>query len=48
MGGADTFLNIYSTNPASLKAFVKALYGEITPTTNSPIDIEPKLRVVYG
>ena len=48
MGGADTFLNIYSTNPASLKAFVKAIYGEITPTTKSPVDIEPKLRLVYG
>ncbi len=48
MGGADTFLNIYSTNPEALKAFVKALYGEITPTTKSPVDIEPKVRCVYG
>lgn len=48
MGGADTFLNIYSTNPEALIAFVKAIYGEITPTTKSPIDIEPKIRCVYG
>lgn len=48
MGGADTFFNIYSTNPEALRAFVKALYGEITPTTKSPVDIEPQIRHVYG
>lgn len=48
MGGADTFFNIYAPNPESMKAFVKVLYGELEPTTKSPIDIEPKLRYVYG
>ena len=48
MGGADTFLNIYSTNPEALTAFVKSLYGEIPLTAKSPIEIEPKIRCVYG
>lgn len=47
MAGANTFLNIYSTNPEAQKAFVKAIYGEITPTTESPLDLEMKLRYVY-
>ena len=47
MAGANTFLNIYSTNPEAQKAFVKALYGEIEPTTDSPVDLEMKLRYVY-
>ena len=47
MAGAETFLNIYSTNPEAQKAFVKALYGEIKPTTESPVDLEMKLRYVY-
>ena len=47
MAGANTFLNIYSTNPEAQKAFVKAIYGEIEPTTNSPVDLEMKLRYVY-
>lgn len=47
MAGVDTFFNIYSTNPASLKAFVKTLYGEIPVSRSSPIDITPKLRYVY-
>lgn len=48
MAGANTFFNIYSPNPCSQIAFVKALYGEITPSTKSPVDIEPKIRHVYG
>lgn len=48
MGGADAFFNIYSTNPEALKAFVKVLYGELEPTTESPVDIEPKLRYIFG
>ena len=47
MTGAGTFLNIYSTSPETQKAFVKVLYGEIEPTTNSPVDLEMKLRYVY-
>ncbi len=47
MQGANTFINIYSTDDESQKAFVKALYGEIPFAGTSPIDIEPKLRYVY-
>ena len=47
MGGGDTMLNIYSLSPEAMKAFVKAVYGEITPTTKSPVDLELKRRVVY-
>lgn len=48
MGGADTFLNIYATNPEAMKAFVKVIYGELEPTTKSPVDITPQIRHVYG
>lgn len=48
MGGADVFFNIYAPNPEAMRAFVKAVYGEIKPTTKSPVDIEPKLRYVFG
>ncbi len=48
MTGANTFFNIYSTNPESQIAFVKVLYGELEANTVSPVDIEPKLRYVYG
>lgn len=48
MAGADTFFNIYYPNPESLTALVKVLYGELPPCTVSPIDVEPKLRLVYG
>lgn len=47
MGGSDTLVNTYSTNPEALKAFVKVVYGEITPTTNSPVDLESKPRLVF-
>ena len=47
MEGADTFVNIYSPSANSQKAFVRAVYGEIPFTTESPCDIEPKRRVVY-
>ena len=48
MAGADTFFNIYYPNPESLKALVKVLYGELPPCTVSPVDVEPKRRIVYG
>ena len=47
MGGSDVLINTYSTNPEALKAFVKVVYGEIKPTTNSPVDLESKPRFVY-
>ena len=48
MGGANTFLNLYSPDPEALRAFVKGLYGEIPFVGTSPVDIIPKLRKVYG
>ena len=47
MTGAQTFINIYSPDEQNQKALVKALFGEIEFKGVSPIDIEPKLRVVY-
>lgn len=48
MGNADVFFNLYAPNPEAMRAFVMAVYGEIEPTTKSPVDIEPKLRYVFG
>ena len=48
MAGANTFFNLYSTNERSQVAFVKALYGEIEASTNSPVDIKPQIRKVFG
>ena len=48
MAGGDALFNIYATNPESMIAFVKVLYGELEPCTKSPVDIEPKLRYVMG
>ena len=48
MGAADTFFNIYAQGAEAMRAFVKVLYGEVEPTTKSPVDIEPKLRYVFG
>ncbi len=47
MEAADTYFNIYSKEPASQVAFVQTLYGEIPFNTESPIDLEPKLRMLY-
>ncbi len=47
MTGAETFINIYSPDEQNQKALVKALFGEIEFKGVSPIDIEPKLRLVY-
>lgn len=47
MTGADTFINCYSPDEENQKALVKALFGEIEFKGSSPIDIEPKLRLVY-
>lgn len=47
MAGANTFFNIYTAAPESMRAFVKALYGEIEPNRESPVDLEMKLRYVY-
>ena len=48
MGNADVFFNLYAPNPEAMRAFVMAVYGEIEPTRKSPVDIEPKLRYVFG
>lgn len=48
MVGANTFFNLYSPAVESQIAFVKVLYGEIPPSTVSPLDVEPKRRVVFG
>ena len=47
MGGANTFVNLYSPAPETLKAFVKGIYGEIPFVGTSPVDIEPKIRQIY-
>ena len=47
MSRARTYLNIYSKCPASQKAFVSALYGEIEFCKEAPVDTQPKLRLVY-
>ena len=47
MTGANTFVNAYALNENTLTAFVKAIYGEIPFVGKSPVDIEPKRRVVY-
>ncbi len=44
---ANTYFNIYSTAPEVQRAFVKALYGEIPCEGTSPVDTEPKLRLIY-
>ena len=48
MQGANTFFNIYTNNALVQKSFVKALYGEIPIEGVSPVDLEPKLRLIYG
>lgn len=47
MSRARTFINTYSKCPASQRAFVRALYGEIGFCEEAPVDTEPKLRLVY-
>lgn len=47
MQGAPTFINTYSPSPESQKALVRAMYGEIPFMGSSPVDIEPKVRLVY-
>ncbi len=47
MGGANTFVNAYSPDPETLRAFVKGVYGEIEFVGKSPVDIEPKIRKIY-
>ncbi len=47
MSAAKTFVNIYSPDENSQIAFVKAVYGEIPFEGVSPIDVEPKLRLIY-
>lgn len=47
MTGADTFINLYSSDAEAQIAFVKAIYGEIPFVGTSPVDIEPKIRSVY-
>ena len=44
---AGTYFNIYSVSPEMQRAFVKALYGETPLEGTSPVDIEPKLRLIY-
>lgn len=47
MGGANTFVNLYSPAPEAQKAFVKGIYGEIPFVGTSPVDVEPKIRQIY-
>lgn len=47
MSRARTFINTYSKSPASQKAFVKALYGEVEFCKEAPVDTTPKLRLIY-
>lgn len=47
MSRARTFINTYSKCPASQRAFVRALYGEIGFCEEAPVDTEPKLRLIY-
>lgn len=47
MGGADTFVNIYSPDAEAQRAFVRGIYGEIPFVGTSPVDVEPKIRQIY-
>ena len=44
---ANTYFNIYSKSPEIQRAFVRALYGEIAIEGSSPVDTEPKMRMIY-
>ncbi len=48
MTGADTFVNMYSPDPEAQIAFVKGVYGEIDFVGISPVDLEPKIRMILG
>jgi beta-N-acetylhexosaminidase len=48
MAGGNTYFNIYSPSEASQEAFVKVLVGEIPYSTESPVDVEMKRRIIYG
>ena len=48
MVGANTFFNLYSPDAETQIAFVKTLYGELPVQTSSPVDIQPKLRAIFG
>lgn len=41
MGNAPAFINTYGKNPESMKAFVKAVYGEIPIVGESPVKLKP-------
>jgi len=41
MGNAPAFINTYGKNPDSMKAFVKAVYGEIPLVGESPVKLIP-------
>ena len=48
MSGAETFVNIYSDAPIVQESFVKALYGEIPFEGVSPVDLTPRLHMLWG
>ena len=48
MVGANTFFNLYSPDAETQIAFVKTLYGELPVQTSSPVDIQPKVRAIFG
>lgn len=48
MVGANTFFNLYSPDAETQIAFVKTLYGELPIRTSSPVDIQPKIRAIFG
>lgn len=48
MGGAETFINMYTDALENQKAFVRALYGDIQFMGTSPVDTEPKVRTILG
>lgn len=48
MVGANTFFNLYSPDAETQIAFVKTLYGELPIQTSSPVDIQPKIRAIFG
>ena len=48
MVGENTFFNMYAPDAETQVAFVKTLYGELPIQTSSPVDIEPKIRKIFG
>ncbi len=48
MAGGNTYFNIYSPTEASQEAFVKVLFGETPYSTECPVDVTMKRRVIFG